>query len=155
MASVFFISLHLFQSLIMDSDPISPLTSSEAFTTSELTPCSKIIATNGNEETDFSKTCSVEVEIMVNLLKQGRLQSLNSVSMEDKFKKVLDALIEFSINEFYTMPQERDKLHELVNGHAYVGFPCCLLWVVAVLLFAFYLFCLSRASFSFTGPPPT
>ena len=133
----------------------SLLISSEALTPSELTPCSKISTANRDEEIDFSKTGSAEVEIMVNLLKQARLQALNSVDMENKSKKVLDALIEFTINEFYTLPQERDKLPQLVNINAYIGFLCFLLWVVAVLLFSFYLFYHSRVACSFTRLPPT
>ncbi|XWS08479.1 hypothetical protein CRYUN_Cryun40dG0005600 [Craigia yunnanensis] len=125
--------------------------SSEAFIPSELTPYSKMSTANRDEQIEFPKTGSVEVEIMVNLLKQARLQALNSIDMENKSKKVLDALIKSTINDFYSLPQEKDKLPELVSRKAYVGFLCFLLWVVVVLLFSFYSFCYSRVTGSFIG----
>lgn len=130
-------------------------TSTETFTPSELTPCSKISTVNRDEQIDFSKIASAEVEIVVNLIKKARLQALNSVDMENKSKKVLDELIKFIINEFYSLPQERDKIPHLVSRNAYVGFLCFLLWIVVVLLFSFYLFYYSRLACSFTGLPPT
>ncbi|XP_007035837.2 PREDICTED: uncharacterized protein LOC18603679 [Theobroma cacao] len=142
------------KSFVMASYP-SLSTSTETFTPSELTPCSKISTVNRDEQIDFSKIASAEVEIVVNLIKKARLQALNSVDMENKSKKVLDELIKFIINEFYSLPQERDKIPHLVSRNAYVGFLCFLLWIVVVLLFSFYLFYYSRLACSFTGLPPT
>ncbi|KAE8685775.1 Basic helix-loop-helix DNA-binding superfamily protein isoform 1 [Hibiscus syriacus] len=100
--------------------PSNPLlsTSLETFMLFEIAPCSKLSTTNKDEQKDFSKTGLAEVGILVNLLKQARLQALNSADMKNKSKKVLDALIEFIIKEFHTLPQERDKLPE-VSTNAY------------------------------------
>ncbi|XVF28189.1 hypothetical protein REPUB_Repub15cG0007300 [Reevesia pubescens] len=130
-------------------------TSSETFALSELTPCSKILTAKRDEQIDFSKTGSAEVEIMVNLLNQARLEALNSVDMEKKSKKVLEALTKLAINEFYTLPQEIDELPQLVTRNAYIVFLCFLFWVIVVLLFSFYLLSYSRVAYSFTGLPPT
>ncbi|XVF38887.1 hypothetical protein REPUB_Repub20aG0141600 [Reevesia pubescens] len=131
------------------SDP-SLSASSESFILSELTPSSKISTGNKDEPIDISKTGSAEVEMMVNLLNQARLQAWNSIDMDNKSKKVLDALITFTINEFYTLPQERDKIPKHVLSNAYVVFLCFVLWIVVVTLF-FY----SRVDCSITGRPPT
>ncbi|KAK8681980.1 hypothetical protein V6N13_054377 [Hibiscus sabdariffa] len=140
--------------LVILSNPLLP-TSSEMFTLSETGSASKISTANRDEQIDFSKTGLAEAGILVNLLKQARLQALNSVDMENKSKKVLDALIEFTIKEFYTLPREIDKLPELVCTNVYVRFLRFLLTVVAVGLFSLYLFCYSRSVPSFTGLPPT
>ncbi|OMO53479.1 hypothetical protein CCACVL1_28607, partial [Corchorus capsularis] len=129
--------------------------SQETFTVSELTPCSKISTVDGDEQVDFSKTGSVEVEIVVDFLKQARKQALSSVDMDKKSMKVLDALISFIIDEFYTLPQERDKLPQVVLGNAQVGYLCFWLWIVPILLFAFYFFYCSTVYRHFTGLPPT
>ncbi|KAK8623935.1 hypothetical protein V6N13_065295 [Hibiscus sabdariffa] len=145
------------ENLVISSNPLLS-TSPERFKLFEIAPClkSKISTANRDEPTDFSKTGLAEVGILVNLLEQARLQALNSVDMEDKSKKVLDALIEFTIKEFYTLPQETDRLPELISTNAYARFLCFfLLWVVAVGLFSLYLICYSRSVSSFTGLPPT
>ncbi|KAK8548855.1 hypothetical protein V6N12_061759 [Hibiscus sabdariffa] len=142
------------ENLVILSNPLLP-TSSEMFTLSETGSASKISTANRDEQIDFSKTGLAEAGILVNLLKQARLQALNSVDMENKSKKVLDALIEFTIKEFYTLPREIDKLPELVCTNVYVRFLRFLLTVVAVGLFSLYLFCYSRSVPSFTGLPPT
>ncbi|KAE8734189.1 Basic helix-loop-helix DNA-binding superfamily protein isoform 1 [Hibiscus syriacus] len=100
------------ENLVISSNPLLS-TSSETFKLSEIAPCSKLSTANKDEQIDFSKTGLAEVGILVNHLKQARLQALNSVDMKNKSKKVLDALIEFIIKEFYTLPQERDKLPEV------------------------------------------
>ncbi|KAL4272717.1 hypothetical protein GQ457_13G023640 [Hibiscus cannabinus] len=142
------------ENLVILSNPLLP-TSPKMFTLSETGSASKISTANRDEQVDFSKTGLAEAEILVNLLKQARLQALNSVDMENKSKKVLDALIEFTIKEFYTLPQEIEKLPELVCTNVYVRFLRFLLTVVAVALFSLYLFCYSRSVPSFTGLPPT
>ncbi|KAL4310282.1 hypothetical protein GQ457_01G029970 [Hibiscus cannabinus] len=143
------------ENLVISSNPLVS-TSPETFKLFEIAPCSKISTANRDEQTDFSKTGLAEVGILVNLLKQARLQALNSVDMEDKSKKVLDALIDFTIKEFYTLPQETYRLPELISTNAYARFLCFfLLWVVAVGLFSLFLICYSRSVSSFTGLPPT
>ncbi|XVE82287.1 hypothetical protein DITRI_Ditri15bG0136400 [Diplodiscus trichospermus] len=142
------------ESFVMASCP-SVSASLEAFPPSQLTPCSKMSTTNRIEQIDFSMAGQAEVDFMVNLLKQARLQALNSIDMDNKSKKVLDALIESTINDFYTLPQERDKLPGLVSRNPKVGFLCFLLWIVAFFLFSSHLFCYSRVADSFTGLRPT
>ncbi|OMO58478.1 hypothetical protein COLO4_34592 [Corchorus olitorius] len=127
----------------------------ETFTGSELTPCSKIGTVDGDQQVDFSETGSVEVEIVVDFLKQARKQALSSVDMDKKSMKVLDALISFIIDEFYTLPQERDKLPQVVLGNANVGYLCFWLSIIPILLFAFYFFYCSTVYRPFTGLPPT
>ncbi|KAE8730962.1 Basic helix-loop-helix DNA-binding superfamily protein isoform 1 [Hibiscus syriacus] len=142
------------ENLVISSNPLL-LTSSETFKLSAIAPCSKINTANKDEQIDFSKTGLAEVGILVNLLKQARLQALDSVDMKNKSKKVLDALIEFTIKEFYTLPQERDKLPKVVPTNAYARFLCFLLCVVVVALFSLCLFCYSRSVSSLSGLPPT
>ncbi|GMJ02127.1 hypothetical protein HRI_003881900 [Hibiscus trionum] len=142
------------ENLVLSSSPLLS-TSSETFKFFETAPCSKISTAITDEQIDFSKSGLAEAGIVVNFLNQARLQALNSVDMDDKSMKILDALIEFTIKEFYALPQERDRLPELVSTNAYARFLCFLLWVVAVVLFSLYLFCYSRSVSSFTGLAPT
>ncbi|KAE8683367.1 Basic helix-loop-helix DNA-binding superfamily protein isoform 1 [Hibiscus syriacus] len=142
------------ENLVILSNPLLS-TSLETFTLPEIDPCSKMSTASRDGQIDFSKTGLAEAVILVNLLKQARLQALNSVDMENKSKKVLDALIEFTIKEFYTLPQEIDKLPKLVCRDVYARSLCFLLMVVAVALFSLYLFCYSRLVPSFTVLPPT
>ncbi|KAE8703706.1 Basic helix-loop-helix DNA-binding superfamily protein isoform 1 [Hibiscus syriacus] len=105
-------NIEIAENLVTLSNPLLS-TSSETFAFPETDHCSKISTASRDGQIDFSKTGLAEAKILVNLLKQARFQALNSVDKENKSKKVLDALIEFTNKEFYTLPQEIDKLPEL------------------------------------------
>ncbi|KAI8009628.1 Magnesium transporter MRS2-4 [Camellia lanceoleosa] len=95
---------------------------------------------------------SVEAEVVVNHLKQARIQVMNSMSADLQSKKLLNALIEVVIEEFNALPEEKDRLSELVSMKTQVVFMIFVLWIVAVSMFLHFS---SRGQSSFNEPPPT
>ncbi|CAL5395788.1 unnamed protein product [Camellia sinensis] len=95
---------------------------------------------------------SVEAEVVVNHLKQARIQVMNSTSADLQSKKLLNALIEVVIEEFNALPEEKDRLSQLVSMKTRVVFMIFLLWIVAVSMFLHFS---SRGQSSFSEPPPT
>ncbi|KAI8010939.1 hypothetical protein LOK49_LG06G03410 [Camellia lanceoleosa] len=142
---------------------ISP--SLETFSLSDLTPLSSTITVDKDEVVDVSvghcrsakskksvDIVSVEAEVVVNHLKQARIQVMNSTSADLQSKKLLNALIEVVIEEFNALPEEKDRLSELVSMKTRVVFMIFLLWIVAVSMFLHFS---SRGQSSFSVPPPT
>ncbi|KAF8394692.1 hypothetical protein HHK36_020909 [Tetracentron sinense] len=68
--------------------------------------------------------------------------------------KIEDVEIEIIIiiEDFYRLPEERDRYSELVSAKLRIGFLCFLLWIVSV---SVILFSRSAAKISFLEPPPT
>ncbi|KAF5950809.1 hypothetical protein HYC85_012802, partial [Camellia sinensis] len=136
-----------------------------SFSLSDLTPLSSTITVDKDEvvyvsvshcRSAESKTSadivSVEAEVVVNHLKQARIQVMNSTNADLQSKKLLNALIEVVIEEFNALPEEKDRLSELVSMKTRVVFMIFLVWVVAVLMFLHFS---SRGQSSFSELPPT
>lgn len=129
----------------MDPSPSAP---PEPFNFSELT-ASSTVTVNRNELSDLSpdrhqfiksngsNTGSVEADVLAKLLKEARLQVLNSVDVDTKSKQLLDSLIKFVVDEFYTIPEENDRSAELVSMKRRIAFTWFLIWIPAALLFFF------------------
>ncbi|KAE8714237.1 Basic helix-loop-helix DNA-binding superfamily protein isoform 1 [Hibiscus syriacus] len=88
------------QALILPIEDVLPDISEESIDFSSISDFSdanfnietaEISTASRDGQIDFSKTGSAEAEILVSLLKQARFQALDSVDMENKSKKVLDA----------------------------------------------------------------
>ena len=128
----------------MAEDP-SLFGSSESSITSDLTPSSKITADMqepgqlyGTIEPTGLKIGSVELEIVVDILKRNRTQVLNSSDVDPQSKKILDALIEIVIEEFYNRPKERDRFAELVSIKIQIVILFFFLWMLAVAVAFFF-----------------
>lgn len=133
--------------------------SSESSLPSDLTPSSTITADMdesgqlyGTIEPTGLKIGSVESEIVVNILKRNRTQVLNSADVDPQSKKILDALIEIVIDEFYTRPAERDRFAELVSIKTQIVLLSFFLWILAVAVAFFFG---SGVHNSSSGPLPT
>ncbi|KAK9288221.1 hypothetical protein L1049_016670 [Liquidambar formosana] len=135
--------------------------SSESFALSDLTPSSKITTDKDEGEevsvehyglgvSDGMK--ALEVEVLVDHLRQSRFQVLNSPDLDLRYQKLLDALIQIVIEEFYGLPEERDRFSELLSLKLCIVFLCFSLWMICVWV-AF--FCGSGGQSSFKEPPPT
>ncbi|KAJ4721989.1 Alanine--tRNA ligase [Melia azedarach] len=133
------------ESFALDPSPSAP---PEPFNFSELT-ASSTVTVNRNELSDLSpdrhqfiksngsNTGSVEADVLAKLLKETRLQVLNSVDVDTKSKQLLDSLIKFVVDEFYTIPEENDRSAELVSMKRRIAFTWFLIWIPAALLFFF------------------
>ncbi|GMP76295.1 hypothetical protein CsSME_00033037 [Camellia sinensis var. sinensis] len=145
------------ESFISSLNPVlSP--SSETVALSDLTPLSSAIADvsvchyRSAETKNSIDIVAVEAEMVVNHLKQARIQVMNSTSADLQCKKLLDTLIEVVIGEFNALPEEKDRFAELVLTKTPVVFLSFLLWILAVsVVFLFS----SGVQSSFSEPPPT
>lgn len=93
---------------------------------------------DGTIEPTGLKTGSVELEIVVDILKRNRTQVLNSADVDPQSKKILDALIEIVIEEFYNRPKERDRFAELVSIKIQIVLLSFFLWMLAVAVAFFF-----------------
>ena len=94
----------------------------------------------------------MEADVLANLLKEARLQVLNSADVNTKNKKLLDTLIKIAVDDFFAIPQERDGVVELVSMKHRIVFAC---FVVCILAVSVILFFNSEPQRPFIGPPPT
>ncbi|KAE8076656.1 hypothetical protein FH972_015292 [Carpinus fangiana] len=132
------------ESFLMAENP-SLFGSSESSIASDLTPSSKITADMqepgqlyGTIEPTGLKIGSVELEIVVDILKRNRTQVLNSSDVDPQSKKILDALIEIVIEEFYNRPKERDRFAELVSIKIQIVILFFFLWMLAMAVAFFF-----------------
>ena len=103
----------------------------------------------------LGSSSTVEAEAVSNLLKQARLEVLNSSEIHPASKKVLDALVEVSVREFYALPDEDDKIDFLISNRTRIlafSFAVWLMISLGMILFSGGLSTASSASFY---PPPT
>ncbi|GMH27244.1 hypothetical protein Nepgr_029087 [Nepenthes gracilis] len=148
-------------SVVALNQPISAY--SETLTPSVLTPSSEDTPDNNelwNETVDRDKTfqfCSskkiglLEAKVVAYHLKQARIEVSSNKNVHPGTKKLLDALIDVVMKEFYSLPDEneRDQIDKLISARAFAIVVCFLLWIVsAMLLFG-------SGSQSSPHPPPT
>lgn len=146
-----------FQSLMTLPDP-SLSASTETLFTSDLSPSlESTISSHASWsvakcENDGSKFGSMGPEVVARFLRQARTQVLNSAGGDAKSKKLLDALVEIVIEDFHTVPEERDRIAELLSAKAIILVVCSLLWILAMAVFLVFS---SGAQSTFPGPLPT
>ncbi|KAL6186093.1 hypothetical protein ACLB2K_042215 [Fragaria x ananassa] len=149
------------ESLMTLPDPaLSP--STESLFTSDFSPSSESTTDKTDSshvsrsvvkcEIDDSKFGSMRAEVVASFLKQARTQVLNSAGVDAKSKKLLDALVEIVIEDFHTVPEERDRIAELLSAKAKILVVCSLLWILAMAVFLVFS---SGAQGTFPGPLPT
>lgn len=151
-----------FQISVLALNPVVSA-STEMSSLPDITPNSNTITItddSGSISTDcygVNKQCSskigqvegLEADIVVNLLKQARIEVWKA---DVQSKKLLDALIKVVIDEFYTLTGEKDLTNCFVSMKGRVVCLCLLIWSFAVS--GFLLFDLGLGS-SGGGPPPT
>lgn len=151
----------VFQSLITLADP-SLSASSEILFTSDLSPSSESTTDKDSghvawsvvksSECDGSKFGSMGAEVVASFLRQARTQVLNSAGVDAKSKKLLDALVEIVIEDFHTVPEERDQIAKLLSAKTKILIVCLLLWILAMAVFLVFS---SGTQSTFHGPLPT
>ncbi|KAM5568703.1 hypothetical protein ABKV19_016303 [Rosa sericea] len=136
--------------------------STESLFTSDLSPSSESTIDKSDSshdswsvakcEIDSSKFGSMGAEVVASFLKQARTQVLNSAGVDAKSKKILDALVEIVIEDFHTVPEEKDQIAKLLSAKAKMLVVCLLLWILAMAVFLVFG---SGSRSTFRGPLPT
>lgn len=153
-----------FSSVQISVSPLNPApwASTDTLSVSDLTPTSEISTiTDGPgsfEKYGLGKLCGskigpvegLEADVAVKLLKEARVEVSNS---DVRSKKVLDALTKAVMDEYYTLPEEKDWMTDLVSMKWCIVCLCFLIWsfVVSTILFLFG----SGLGGSAGGPLPT
>lgn len=83
---------------------------------------------------DPSKISYVEVESAINFLKRSRSQVLKSADSDHQSKRIMDALIEIVIGEFYPHPEEKDHFGKLILMKIQIVLLCFFLWILAMVV---------------------
>ncbi|KAF9677199.1 hypothetical protein SADUNF_Sadunf08G0083000 [Salix dunnii] len=90
---------------------------------------------NKQRSSKIGQVEGLEADIVVNLLKQARIE----VSKADvQSKKLLDALMKVVIDEFYTLTEEKDLTNCFVSMKGLVLCLCLLIWSFAVSMFLLF-----------------
>ncbi|XP_038720049.1 uncharacterized protein LOC120012687 [Tripterygium wilfordii] len=119
--------------------------SSETSILSDLTPTS-MRTTKENEQVEFSAInlatgasngFSVKAEIVANLLIEARSQVLNSVGADHRSKRLLDTLVNIVVDDFFTLPEEKDLCLQIVFKKAVL--ICFMFWMVLAIVALFFL----------------
>ncbi|GAB4842994.1 hypothetical protein Ancab_012972 [Ancistrocladus abbreviatus] len=134
------------------NQPLS--SSSETITPSDFTngdSCNVSVDWSRNSEFNNSKIRSVEVEMVVDHLEQARIQVLSSKDVDQETKKLLDALINTLMKEFYSLPDEKDRVDQLISARVRIIVLCFLLCMV-IFAMVFVFGSVDQSSFH---PPPT
>ncbi|KAG6753252.1 hypothetical protein POTOM_043302 [Populus tomentosa] len=119
----------------------APWASTDTLSVSDLTPTSEISTiTDGPgsvEKYGLGKLCGskigpvegLEADVAVKLLKEARVGVSNS---DVRSKKVLDALTKAVMDEYYTLPEEKDWMTDLVSMKGRIVCLCFLIWSFVV-----------------------
>ncbi|KAK6160964.1 hypothetical protein DH2020_004345 [Rehmannia glutinosa] len=137
------------------SDLTSPSLSSFSVITSDDHVAVNPADTNGrNRETDFfNEIKSIETELVIKHLREARIQVLKSKDVGPS-KKILDAMINIIIEEFYGgLYEENEWLDKLLSRKANMVFLSFMMGIYAILMFWF--FYSDDTGFLTTGPTPT
>ncbi|KAJ8422724.1 hypothetical protein Cgig2_004570 [Carnegiea gigantea] len=124
---------------LINSEPLgsssSSITAIEEILTPSYSASSSRITISNDETCDSSvdnckglgDNSTVETEMVSNLLKQAGVEVLSSSEIHPSSKKVLDALTEVSVREFYVLPDdEDDKVDFLISSRSRIlAFVCC------------------------------
>ncbi|CAN6551223.1 unnamed protein product [Malus baccata var. baccata] len=108
------------------------------------------LSSGKSSEFDGSNFGSMEADIVTRFLRQAQTQVLNS-EVDTKCKKILDALVDFVLEELHTSPAERDRVTELLSTKVYITMACFVLWIIALSVWVFS----SGHRSTFHGPLPT
>lgn len=132
-----------FSSVQNSESPLNPApwASTDTLPVSDLTPTSEISTiTDGPgsvEKYGLGKLCGskigpvegLEADVAVKLLKEARVGVSNS---DVRSKKVLDALTKAVMDEYYTLPEEKDWMTDLVSMKGRIVCLCFLIWSFVV-----------------------
>ncbi|MCD9561387.1 hypothetical protein HAX54_020490 [Datura stramonium] len=130
----------------------------------DLTPLSSTVTSDGFKVSTGSKSpsgipqigdvkfCCVEAEMAVKYLREAQMQVVNATDIDIRYKKLLDAVMNTVVEEFYGLPEDEDWYNTLVSKKFHLVTLTFLLWIIAVFIRIF--FC-SGEKLSLYGTIPT
>lgn len=122
----------------------------------EITDMTRISSANcfGANQLGSSELPSMEVEFVVNFLRNVKPKVLNSVSAAPQYKKLVDEIIEYIIQDFHTdtLPEERDHLAQILPAKKQMLFLGFFIWIIGVSVVIFFNSDMYRP---YRGPMPT
>lgn len=134
--------------------------SSASLLPSDLTPSE--MTTEGSEkgllsclsdsELDGPTLAFVEAEIAEKFLRKAQSEVFNSLSAAPQYRKLMNEIINLVLQELHAVPEERDRIAEIVSAKNRIVFLSFLLWITGVLA---VIFLTSDSHCSFGGPLPT
>lgn len=121
------------------SDLTSPALSSSAITSDKHVVINSADTKCGSPEVDsFNKVESVEADLVIKHLREARIQILVSKDVGSS-KKLMDALINIIIEEFYGgLYEENEWLDKFLSRKANLAFLSLMMVVYAMLMFWFF-----------------
>lgn len=124
--------------------------SSASSVTSELSAqySSSVITTENHEPVLIVST--IEAELVISHLRKATTEVLRLSGADPQSKKLLEALVEMVVGILQTVPEERDRIDELLKAKTRIVFLCLLLFLVAMALTVFFT---SGPKSSFRGRP--
>lgn len=145
--------LHLIQTFLLEETSSVTLLPSDIAPSQKTTDVTGISSTNclGACELDGSKFASVEAEIVVNFLRNIKPEVLNSVHAVPQYRKLMDEIIEYVIQDLCTNtpPLDRDHFDKVLSAKNRMLFLCFFIWIIGI---SFMLFSNSDVQ---SGPAPT
>lgn len=97
-----------------------------------------------------------EAELAVKYLREAQRQLFDARTIDLQCKRILDALINVIVKEFFDMPQEEEEeeegYKEVTQRRTYLAFISILLLVLVI---SVVIICFSSSRHTFTGPTPT
>ncbi|KAK4265918.1 hypothetical protein QN277_026906 [Acacia crassicarpa] len=101
---------------------------------------------------DMTPSENITDEIAESFLRKAQSEVFNSLSASPQYRKVMNEIINFVLEELHTVPEERDRIAEVVSAKNRIMFIFLLLWIMGV---SAVIFLTSDSHCSFGGPLPT
>lgn len=134
-------------------DPLVDLTPlSSAVTSDKFKECTDSNNRSGTTQISDVKFGFVEAEMAVKYLREAQMQVVNATDIDIRYKKLLDAVMNTVIVEFYGLPEDKDWCNTLVSKKIHLVTLTFLLWIIAVFIGFFFR---SGKEHSFYGALPT
>lgn len=138
-----------------DSSVLSPLSSTITIDDHEQS-ISSINPSTIAKSVDMNLNC-FEAELAVKYLREAQRQLFDARTIDLQCKRILDALINVIVKEFFEMPQEEEEeeeegYKEVTQRRTYLAFISILLLVLVI---SVVIICFSSSRHTFTGPTPT
>ncbi|XP_057546397.1 uncharacterized protein LOC130825275 [Amaranthus tricolor] len=113
--------------------------SEEASRLSDCTTTSKIATINAesvnlsfDSHKSFDLKGSVEVDVIVNLLKQARNEVVGSNGVSPSSMKLLDALVEATVRDLHTFPDRGDAIDAVLSNKLRIVVICFVVWMIGM-----------------------
>ncbi|XP_016433811.1 uncharacterized protein LOC107760296 [Nicotiana tabacum] len=134
-------------------DPLAELTSlSSTLTSEKYKEYTGSNSSSGVSQSSDVKIGFVEAEMAVKYLREAQMQLVNATDVDVRYKKLLDAVVNTLVEEFYGLPEDKDWYNTLISKKFHVVTLAFLLWIIAIFIGLLFR---SGGKQSFYGPLPS